>query len=310
MNYTVNIPSLQTNFPPVFPAPPLLLDFAGWLAQKERGSLGYFALQSERFDDYWIENGTDLHENFAFFIRDPTGGQIGFWLYDETALASPPVVMVGSEGELRILSGTLDEFLERLAAGKTQAPDLDSRDDEDGNAPTELTQWLASHVSGTSVQNLRQPPDLGQWMDAWGQQQREWIDKDALHLQIADKLRKYVKPNAEPWETAAFDVLLVGTQFKMWHRSFGPQPMPPIEVADLEPLFRSIREQRAHRFPGRGLWFTSWVTVGSHGGAKLSCNFMEQPTILDERPMVPNSDYELDFRDFPRSNHWMPEWFR
>ena len=57
-------------------------------------------------------------------------------------------------------------------------------------------------------------------MGEWAQQGRDWIDKDTLHPEIAEKLRRFVKPDAEPWETANFDVLLVGTQFKMWHRSF------------------------------------------------------------------------------------------
>jgi hypothetical protein len=145
-------------------------------------------------------------------------------------------------------------------------------------------------------------------MERWGQQQRNLINKDPLHLQIADKLRKFVKPNAQPWETANFEVLLVGTQFKMWHRSFGPKPMPQSEISDLEGLFRSVREQRAQQIPERGLWFSSWVKVGSQGGAILCCNFMGEPKILDERPNIPASDYERDLSVFPRSEHWTPEW--
>jgi hypothetical protein len=145
-------------------------------------------------------------------------------------------------------------------------------------------------------------------MQEWGQRQRGRIDKDCLHVQIADKLRKFVKPNAEPWETANFDVLLVGTQFRMWHRSFGPKPMPQNEISDLESLFRSVREERARMNPERGLWFSAWAKIGSHGGANLCCNFMDEPKILDERPIIPTSDYEGDLSVFPRSRHWMPEW--
>ena len=145
-------------------------------------------------------------------------------------------------------------------------------------------------------------------MEEWGQQQRHWIDQDSFHLQIADKLRKFVKPNAQPWETANFDVLLVGTQFKMWLRSFGAKPMGQNDVPGLEGLFRAVREQRAQKIPERGLWFSSWVKVGSQGGAILCCNFMDQPKILDERPIIPTSDYERDLRVFPRSKHWTPEW--
>lgn len=309
MNYGVNIESLYKNFPAGFELPSLLLDFANWLKCKRAGSVGFFFLQSERFNDYWIENGSDLHPNFAFFLRDPTGGQIGYWLCDGRATVCPPVVMVGSEGELEILSETLEDFFGLLAQGKTQAPDLDSRD-QGGTEESEFERWLKARTVKTPVQRRQDHPDLKQWMETWGQQQRDWINGDPSHLQIADKLRRFVKPNAQPWETANFDVLLVGTQFKMWHRSFGPKPMPQSETADLEGLFNSVREQRAKKMPERGLWFSAWVKVGLQGGAVLCCNFMDEPRILDEQPIIPASDYEHDLRVFPRSEHWTPEWLK
>jgi hypothetical protein len=309
MNYVVNIESLHKNFPADCPVPSLLLDFGSWLKSKRPGSLGYFSLQSERFNDYWIENGADLHPYFAFFIRDPTGGQIGYWLYDGRTIISPPIVMVGSEGQLGILSDSLEEFLERLAKGNTQTPDLDTRD-KGGNEGVELTNWLESRCVKSPIQTTPNHPDLKRWMGEWGQQQRDWIDNDSLHLQIAEQLRRYVKPNAKPWETANFDVLLVGTQFRMWHRSFGPKPMLQNEIATLESLFRSVREQRAQKFPERGLWFSAWVKIGSQGAANICCNFMDEPKILDERPNIPTIDYESDLRAFPRSKHWMPEWLK
>jgi hypothetical protein len=104
------------------------------------------------------------------------------------------------------------------------------------------------------------------------------------------------------------DVLLVGSQFKMWYSSYGPKPMPQDEISDLEPLFRSVREQRAQKIPERGLWFSSRVRIGSQGGANLCCNFMDEPRILDIQPMIPRSDYERDLSAFPRSKQWMPEW--
>jgi hypothetical protein len=307
MNYLVNIETLHKNFPADFQVPALLQDFGGWLKSKTAGSVGYFSLQSERFNDYWVENGADLHSRFAFFIRDPTGGQIGYWRYDGRATVSPPVVLVGSEGELSILSDSLEKFLERLAAGSTQAPDLDSRDDGSAEA-AELANWLHARTVNPPIQSHRDHPDIKKWMEEWSQQQCEWIDKDSLHLQIADKLRRYVKPNAQPWETANFDVLLVGTQFKMWRSSFGPKPMTQDDTSGLEDLFRAVREQRAQKIPERGLWFSAWVKVGSQGGAILCCNFMDQPKILGELPIIPTSDYERDLSVFPRSKHWTPEW--
>src|SRR5262249_30250416 len=159
---------------------------------------------------------------------DPTGGQIGFWLHGARKTESPPIVLVGSEGELEVLSNSLEEFLTQLAAGNTHAPDLDSRD-AGGDEGRELYEWLRSRAIASRGQGNPDRPDLKQWMEKWGQEQRTHIDNDVFHVQIAEKLRKYVEPKARQWETANFDVLLVGSQFRMWHRSYGPKSMPQYE---------------------------------------------------------------------------------
>jgi hypothetical protein len=307
VNYAVDLESLHENFPADFDVPSLLLDFGQWLKNLRAGSVGFFRLQSERLDDFWIENGADLHPNFAFFIRDACGGHIGYWLYDGRTTVSPPIVLVGSEGELLIVSKTLEDFLGRLAKGGTQVDDFDTRD-EGSTGGAELAKWLDSRTTAKPIPSRREHPDLELWMKEWGRRQREWINQDPLHRQIADKLRSHVKPNAKPWETANFDVLLVGTQFRMWHRSHGAKPMPDDEICGLESLFRAVRKQRAEKYPERGLWFSSWVKVGSQGGAELCCNFMNEPKILDDRPIIPADDYQRDLSEFPRSRHWLPEW--
>jgi hypothetical protein len=82
------------------------------------------------------------------------------------------------------------------------------------------------------------------------------------------------------------------------------------KVADLEGLFRSVREQRARKMPERGLWFSSWVKVGLQGGATLCCNFLDEPERLGEGPAIHFSDYKRDLSVFPRSEHWMPDWLK
>jgi hypothetical protein len=306
MNYPVDIESFRKNFPDGFAVPPLLLEFADRIRSTTAGSLGYFRLESERFNDFWIENGSDLHAFFAFFMRDPTGGQIGYWLYDGPTTASP---LIGSEGETEALGESLEDFLKHLVSGDTGAHDLDSRG-TNHPASAELTKWLESSAGETLCSTHSNHPDLSQWINEWGRTQRDSMRIESEYLQIADKLRRFVKPNAEPWERASFDVLLVGTQFRMWHRSFGPKLMLQADISELESHFRAVREKRARKFPDRGLWFSAWVNVGAQGEASLSCNFMDEPKFVDERPVVSIRDYQRDLSDFPRSKHWMPEWLQ
>jgi len=56
MHYSLSIESLRKNFPAGFQVPVLLLDFGSWLKSKRTGGVRYFSLQSDRFNDYWIEN--------------------------------------------------------------------------------------------------------------------------------------------------------------------------------------------------------------------------------------------------------------
>jgi hypothetical protein len=310
MNYPVDIESLHRNFPSHCEVTDLLADFGEWLRSRGAGSVGYFRFQSERPSDYWIENGADLHPWFAFFMKDPTGGEIGYWMPDGKTIASPPVVSLGSEGEVSVMSETLEGFLALLANRATGHSDLDSRSDDGRDEGAELAAWLKLREVRVATGSSRNFPDLKKWLDNWAQQQRQRIENDPVHIQITEKLRKYLKPNAKPWERTAFDVLLVGTQFKMWRRSFGPKLMADAEVADLESLFRAARLDRARHTPDRGLWFSAWVTVGAEGAVNLSCNFMDEPKIADEHPAVPIADYERDLKDFPRSEYWMPWWLK
>ncbi len=306
--YRVDLESLGTNFPPDVQAPPLLLEFGAWLETRPFGSVGYFRLESQRFSDHYIENGADLHSHFALFMRDPTGGQIGHWLHDGPRTVRPPVVLIGSEGELLVLSATLEEFLVRLTEGTTQCPDLDSGDE---GARAELARWLRSrNVDLADVPHETHHPNFERWMEDWGRQQRAFLDADSVHLAIANRLRPYLKPGAQEWETATFAVLLVGTQFRVWHHKLGPKPLAENQVGDLEALFRAARKGRAERMPERGLWFSAFVRVGNAGAAHLCCNFMDEPRILDEPLPVPIADYKRDLIEFPRSAHWMPAWLR
>jgi hypothetical protein len=128
--YPVDAESLDAHFPPHFRAPPLLLAFAEWLRDKLWLSVGDFRLQGRRWDD-WGENAGDLYRHFALFLRTSDGSEVAFWLPDGEFVASPPIVFLGSEGELGQVGNSLAQFLARLAARETMVPALDSRDAQD-----------------------------------------------------------------------------------------------------------------------------------------------------------------------------------
>ena len=304
--YQVNVESLHENFPPGFPVPPLLMEFAEWIRGFASGRFGHFDIQGWRFDDYWIEDGSDLAPFFALFVHIKDGSRIGYWLYNGPDTEDPPIVYVGSEGQTAVLSDTLEDFLLNAGEGRTGIHDIgpDASRLPEGKV---LASWARRRFSAPHPAT-RVRPDFDQWLEEWGNTQRRASDEDPVKAEIAERLRPYLKPAAQPWERAAFDILCVGSQFQVWRRHFGVVPLPATEQAKLEPLFRRVRDERARKFPDRGLWFSSWVTVGTTGSAVLSCDFMKVPKFLDVDPAVPIEEYEKDLRAFPRSTYWFPKW--
>lgn len=305
--YSVHPASFHQNFPPNFPVPPLLLEFASWLQEEPWLSVGEVRLRSERWNDFYATDSADLAGEFAPFFSTCDGSYGAFWLHDNADIADPPIIFLGSEGELTNLGASLPDFLRRLARGETGVEALDYREDAD-EGPA-LLRWLSDRGLA-EPQPLADPPDFNAWMTAWVAAREAECNADPVRLRIADRLREIapIPEERRAWGTQSFDVVLVGGQFRMWHRRHGPQPLSPEQVADLEPLFREEKARRAHTVPERGAWFQGWVTVSSEGGASVSGRFMEEPNLNDKPIPIPPEDYRADLQSFPRSAFWTPAW--
>src|SRR5262245_9104142 len=109
--YEVNPESLRFHCPPGTRAPSIVDDFYDWLSIYESGSLGHFALTGDRLDDFYVEDGSRAAPAFVSFLVGGAGGRVGWWRPQGEPLDEAPVVLLGSEGELRALAGTAGDFL-------------------------------------------------------------------------------------------------------------------------------------------------------------------------------------------------------
>lgn len=104
--------NIQSIFNDKIPFPKLLAEFEQWTEQFEYGSFGHFEFETDELDDNWIENGSQLTDQFAIWLRLGEGSMIGFWrpkhFNDDDIL---PVVLLGSEGEVEVLGESLEDFL-------------------------------------------------------------------------------------------------------------------------------------------------------------------------------------------------------
>ncbi len=160
--YLVDVPSLEEHFPPEFPLPKLLREFAAWLRDRQ-GSIGGLKLWAADRMGY-CGGVIDLHRYLVPFIRTPDGSEVAFWFPEGKPTASPPVVLVGSEGELANLGDSLEEFLQRLGRGKTGNDDLDYRHPGETDEGPALLAWLKER-GATPPHRDEPPPDFRKWFE-------------------------------------------------------------------------------------------------------------------------------------------------
>src|SRR5689334_14705439 len=106
--YRIDLDSVRRAFPPGIEPTPLLLDFATWLTGRSWGTVGCFDLVGRFSDDAPIVDGSPLRNNFALFARLPEGSTVGAWYLPGEIAANAPIVVLGSEGQHEILSGSLE----------------------------------------------------------------------------------------------------------------------------------------------------------------------------------------------------------
>ena len=149
--YLPDLASLDTGFPAALPVPALLRDFAHWIADKPRSSLGWFHLQSDPLSASYVRDdhaAEHLRERLGCFLQLANGSRIALWLAPEPAQA-PHVVYLGADHKVSEIAPTLEAFLFALARTRTGIPDLDR---EPSVTRAALADWLLSR-------GLREPLD-------------------------------------------------------------------------------------------------------------------------------------------------------
>lgn len=166
--------NIQSAFNNKIPMPKLLTNFEQWVGKFEYGALGYFEFAADKLDDYWIENGGQLADQFAIFLRLGNGSMIGFWrpehFSDDDIL---PVVLLGSEGEIEVLGESLEDFLYKWADNGDfeNAYDLMPSGDDDDDTEYKhhlLLEWLNdNNIVRPAVNNPITTEQLQQFFDDW-----------------------------------------------------------------------------------------------------------------------------------------------
>ena len=309
--YRIDIDSIRRAFPPGIEAPPLLLDFAGWLDGRAWGSVGCFSLVGDFPDLAPIVDGSPLRDQFALFARLPEGSVVGCWYGTGGRAANAPIVVLGSEGQHEIIATSLEALLAKIAVQRFeqdgQWTDFTPHEDAE-DATDELADWLVSRLGGKDLESLAGPPtglpDFGRWMAKWCRDREAFWAAHPVTVELAQHLSAHRPTGKDPWEVTHFDVAIVGRQYQMRVLRRGWQPVE--EAIGIEPLLRGLRDERWRAQVNLGLWYSMSFVMYANGRILPCFDYETRPKIGDAPADLEQA--RADLRRAPRPERWVPAW--
>jgi hypothetical protein len=306
--YPVDVDSVRKAFPPGMEAPPLLLDFAGWLKGRPWGSVGCFSLQGQFADAAPLFDSSPLRDRFALFMRLPDGSTVGAWYGAGLDPDNPPIVGLGSEGDYAILAPSLDGLLSKLTLQEFEGAWHDLLPNDEVECQTsELARWLAGRPAAEEIPpeaDSSDIPDFRGFIEKWSRDREDFWANHRMMAELGWRLAMYLPTGKNSWDKTRFEVAIVGTQYEARIFQRGPQPFP--EAAAIEPLLRELRDEMRLAQPELGLWFSMRFGLYADGRVMPQFDYDSRPTIAGAP--APLSEAKADLVRAPRPARWVPAW--
>lgn len=319
---SIDLASLERNWPEPHAVPQAILEFANLIRNWPFEALGIFSIQGQRLDDYYIELGADLSEQFGKFLHFSDGTHITLWFHDSVVPNAEPVIELGSEGDLNVLAPNLKSFLINWANGpfhealeldeEEHTPERIARRKLYGQKLLEFAQALPDHPTGSSIPNLE---------NLMENQSKFALKKFAadLTMQAITKLMDAHFHWGEIFWTLEFQIRVAGPRIEILGPALAETDyktrlvIPELEA--LIPLILKAREERAAPpFAARGLWHVAILTLhifppefDQGGHAYIKAAWDEEPK-FETGGRVTRAELNADLERFPRSARWMEPW--
>ncbi len=316
-----DLASVERCWPVGHAVPQLILDMADLVAPWAYPSIGFATIKGSRFDDYWIELGGDLSEQFGNFIALPDGTHIAIWYHEGAARGGEPVIALGSEGDMTILAPNLTAFMTHWAQGaihreldpdpETATPDDLAQRQRHGAAMLALITRSPAPPASAPVQSL--PKFIENWQKAaLARNAADPVMCDILTLLAAHI--PVLPPGADPATTyvpsTAYQIRIAGDRIEIQTPAVPPdytsfQPLPERDA--LVPLILKAREARAQAFPGRGLWHDAMLELYEEKYLLLKASWEFEPGFREGGRMT-KAELDADLARHPRSPRWRQPW--
>jgi hypothetical protein len=311
---SINLASVERCWPVGHEMPKLVSDLAALAATWPHGSMGYFSMKGDRFDDYGIELGGDLSEQFATVLSLVSGTRIALWFHDGAVRGAEPVVEIGSEGELHVLSPNLKAFLMKWADGQgpndLQLADEDATPEARALRDKHATQLIALAKAAPDHPEAAPVSDLPKFMEQWQQDATKRMAADPILQAISTVLDAHVPRGKEPWERVHMHLRVAGPRVEIQTGAIPPDyttfvPLPERDA--LIPLILQAREDRGRTFPGRGLWHSASLELYPDSQAVIKASWEFEPEFRDGGRMT-RAELEADLARFARSPRYREPW--
>jgi hypothetical protein len=305
--YRVDRASLRFHTPPDTETPALLADFCDWIEHQPDASLGYFCVEGDRLDDFYVEDGSRAASAFVSFLRCIDGSRVGWWRPDSRPIDRAPVVLLSGEGELCALSRTLAGFLLKVATRRTDVGDLDS-EDESFEGTDRLLGWLkgrgVEEPSGSDAELDDDTDALRDWFTRWSAERNEVARSSPARTRFAEVVRPIIglPPPDEPWKRTSASLALAGDRCLLFGGNVGVWPLP--QPRGFEAAARLFRDEDARELPEAGLWWSATLKLDAAGGLCVKRSYLDEPRDL----AVADDALRRDAMVMPRSPYWTPEW--
>jgi hypothetical protein len=306
----IDFASLRFHTPPGEALPALLIDFCKW-AEEFGAQLGDYQLQGSRLCDLYVEDGTRRASSFVGFLSCEDGSHVGWWRPDGASLESAPVVLLGSDGELRAVGLSLGGFLLDWAENRSGVFSLESSEEferPEAVVPrSRLQAWLAERGVSRSCNaaDLQRVTDaLKTWFRAWSAERGLVAESQAERRKLARAVQTLVglpKPDRHPKLVHA---VITARQFTLSANYSGEWPIA--STPEFEAALREFRELDARELPEAGLWYRVALDLDQRGVLMVKRFYVDEPDPRDLQ--LDDQGLWEDAARMPRSKYWMPEW--
>jgi hypothetical protein len=319
----IDLDSVERCWPVGHSVPQLIKDIANLIAPWPNHAVGYARFEGARFDDYWIELGGDLSEQFGKFIHLPDGTYIAVWFYDGAELGVEPVVEIGSEGELNVLAPNLKSFMMKWAEGKVHR-ELDAELLAETEGADYLLNWKTYASKMIEVINKAPEPKtaevrahLTKFFEQWQISALAKIAADPTMAAILALMKLHIPRFPEGGDPAttyvqpkSYAIRIAGKRVEIQPPALPPDyitfdPLPEIDA--LIPLLLQARKNRAKEYPARGLWHDARLEFYVDNYILLKASWEFEPSFREGGRMT-KAELDVDFQGFPRDPRWRQLW--